>query len=196
MRIAVVFMGWACMAMVACSGPPPELPPLMVPADLLPEDEPVFMHAHLDKFKLAVRDNVDRKYDDKYQVEFEYSRLTMHIDRWHEQVGHPKRWGDGKMQRAQYARVPAAQHYRGARKRAVAMGLLAISVLRHNPGQGRPSAGDMKKCEHLFSSRGCPLDGRTLALEHMIRMGMGADRELFLAQLRKARELEERQHAP
>ena len=179
-----------CIALLTCDGRRSELPPLLAPADLLPEDEAVYMHAHLDQFIRAVADNDDRHYDDKYQVEVEYSRLIRHIRRWHKMVGHPKRWLYEDMKWQQLQRTPEARHYRGARQKAVAMGLLALSIWQRNPGQGRPTAEQMEICAKVVWTPRCFLDGRTLSLEHMVRMGMGADRDLFMKQRQKARELE------
>ena len=157
MHIAPIATACATAVLLACNVPPaPELPPLIAPADLLPEDEPVYMHAQFDKFKMAWFADFDRRYVDTYQVEFEYSRLSVHIQRWHEEVGHPKRWTDAEMQNAQYARTPEAEHYRGARKRAVAIGLLAMSLWWRNPGVGRPTAADMDKCVPVIHHQGLP----------------------------------------
>ena len=99
--------------------------------------------------------------------------------RWWKDVGLEDEWLDAALTTSYLRWTPEATKYKGARHRAVALGLLALSCVTHDPPKPFPSREQLRACAHVPPEPGCAGTARGRALARMMWIGEYADTELF-----------------
>lgn len=153
------------------------LPRLEAPAGLSEAEQVTLLYAQLGQYFRYAREGVGMRFDEEDHVFAHAGAATLQLQSWRNRIpgfkGYTREAGQAMLER-----TPESARFRGARKRAVALGLYALSLWRQDPPPRTPTVQELSRCGVISSPR-CDHEHRTLALQRMILMGQHADRALF-----------------
>lgn len=188
LRIILVF---AVFLTVTCKSSREPLPGLEAPPGLIPRVEALYIWAHYRPLIRSLRELDDIRFDKDFQFRYHHFWILIDIRRWHDQTNSGGAWLDQYLMKTLEDWTPDTRKFKGARERAVAVGLLAHSLYRQNPPEHEPTFAQLKACARGIRDHTCVLSLRVLVLKRMILLGQYANEALFDKLLAKARERRE-----
>ncbi len=194
--IPAALIAWAVLALACSNSSDEPLPPLIAPVERSHGsiDESMLLRAHVAQFMRSQKANDDMNFDYEFHVLRQLMWLNEGLYRWGEALDSFDHWEDYDIERI-LALTPEAARYRGGRQRAVALGLMALSLWRRNPPRYDPTGEDLQRCASFANKDPLCRVGpraRAQALRRAMLMADYADKKLFRKLARESAEKERR----
>jgi len=181
------------LALVAttCKSPREPLPGLEAPPDLGSQGEALYLWAHYRPLIRSLNARDDIRMDRDFQFHYHHFWILVDLRRWQQQTGSGKAWRDEYLMKTLEDWTPDTRKFKGARERAVAVGLLAHSLYRQNPPKHDPTFAQLEACARGITDHTCVVSPRVSTLKRMILLGQYADKALFDELVARARQRRE-----